>query len=501
MVFKITRVGSIPAILVLIESQALRTKKFFILTNSKNIVRKPHTTSGKKLANVTLGLDIRSSLINDSLHTTSSTTQSPSQPSPKVGASKQTSRVLSLLMLPNKSRNRSSNLFKLSSTSYSILHGSAILKTVMSSKYNYYKDVSTLKINDRASIESIKWLSSRLKLLKVSQTSILRRSLCNILRRSGGSKIVYNSCLSVLSRISNRESRVHLLSCHISNSDTAGSTAYHYSKIVDSTPTSSPGSMQPSPFFFQNSSQTPTYAKLVYRSVGHGNTTDRLLHNPFSLSSLAAGSHQNNIIKHKQFSARVTKLVLSSSSASIFSKKPELWIDKTLIRFIQHLSGSMVMYQHYNYLDRNVKDRFVLLYKRWILRMKSYERSLGHRFFFEESLHILHTGFSLHDPRIILHWLRSMIKRISFWKTRSIFRFIKYLFNNYYSVYFRELGVKGFKVKLKGKISVAGTGRKRTILYRSGETSHSNYSLKVVQENSTVVTFPGVMGLSVSIFY
>jgi|TARA_B100000780_G_scaffold77660_1_gene52513 ribosomal protein S3 len=62
---------------------------------------------------------------------------------------------------------------------------------------------------------------------------------------------------------------------------------------------------------------------------------------------------------------------------------------------------------------------------------------------------------------------------------------------------FKELGVKGFKVKLKGKISVAGNSRKRSILYRIGKTSHASNNLKVVHTTDTIVTFTGVMGFQV----
>jgi len=34
-------------------------------------------------------------------------------------------------------------------------------------------------------------------------------------------------------------------------------------------------------------------------------------------------------------------------------------------------------------------------------RMAYYERKLGHRFFLEEAIHILHLGFTLRDPVVI----------------------------------------------------------------------------------------------------
>jgi len=72
---------------------------------------------------------------------------------------------------------------------------------------------------------------------------------------------------------------------------------------------------------------------------------------------------------------------------------------------------------------------------------------------------------------------------------------------NFFQQSFSTLGIKGFKVRLKGKISAAGNSRKRLILYRVGQTSHSTLDLRVSAEVDTIITFTGVMGLSVSIFY
>lgn len=64
-----------------------------------------------------------------------------------------------------------------------------------------------------------------------------------------------------------------------------------------------------------------------------------------------------------------------------------------------------------------------------------------------------------------------------------------------------DVGIKGIKLKLKGKISVAGNSRKRAILYRSGLTSHSSINLNVLHEVVTINTFTGVMGFQVWLFY
>ena len=128
-------------------------------------------------------------------------------------------------------------------------------------------------------------------------------------------------------------------------------------------------------------------------------------------------------------------------------------------------------------------------------------KDVCHKFFLEEALHIIHLSFILRDPKLLMTWLKVIIQRISFWKTRSIFRFIKYLMLNFFIQIFPKLKIKGLKITLKGKISAAGNSRKRAILYRAGETSHSTVALRVLSEFGTIVTFTGVLGFRVSIFY
>jgi ribosomal protein S3 len=72
---------------------------------------------------------------------------------------------------------------------------------------------------------------------------------------------------------------------------------------------------------------------------------------------------------------------------------------------------------------------------------------------------------------------------------------------NFFIQMFPKLNIKGMKITLKGKISAAGNSRKRAILYRAGETSHSKVSLKVLSEFGVITTFTGVLGFRVSIFY
>ena len=208
-----------------------------------------------------------------------------------------------------------------------------------------------------------------------------------------------------------------------------------------------------------------------------------------------------NLVPHSSFQKHFTKKVLNSFANRLFREDIIPYYQNTLIRFIEFCTGRKVLFQFYPFVNQHIDKSYIVRYKRWLPRMNFYERRLGHKFFLEEALHIMHLSFILRDPKIIASWLKAIILRISFWKTRSIFRFLKYLFHNYFTYVFEDIKIKGLKIRLKGKISSAGNSRKRTILYRVGRTSHSEVNLRVVKDFSLINTFTGVMGFQVYLFY
>ena len=72
---------------------------------------------------------------------------------------------------------------------------------------------------------------------------------------------------------------------------------------------------------------------------------------------------------------------------------------------------------------------------------------------------------------------------------------------NFFYFLFQSLNIKGFSVKLKGKISSAGNSRKKVISYKIGKTSQSSFNLRVNQTFKKIITFTGVMGFKVSLYY
>lgn len=234
-------------------------------------------------------------------------------------------------------------------------------------------------------------------------------------------------------------------------------------------------------------------------------TKDKAFSFLFSFSSGIRQFNSNivnsNIIPNKFFSFKLSKSLVSNRINFFLKDNLIPWVYVNIIRFVEFCSARKAFLQIYSFMNQAIDISFIILYRRWIPRLSYYERRLGHRFFLEEALHIIHIGFTLKDIKLINTWLRAIIKRISFWKTRFIFRFLKYIFNNYFIFILKFLGVRGFKVKLKGKISVAGNSRKRSILFRLGKTSHSITKLRVLHHISLVNTFTGVMGLQTWLFY
>jgi ribosomal protein S3 len=72
---------------------------------------------------------------------------------------------------------------------------------------------------------------------------------------------------------------------------------------------------------------------------------------------------------------------------------------------------------------------------------------------------------------------------------------------NLFWAFFPDLGFKGIRLSLRGKISVAGNARSRALLYSIGHTSHSTLSNRVVSDFSTIESFTGVMGFRVSFYF
>lgn len=109
----------------------------------------------------------------------------------------------------------------------------------------------------------------------------------------------------------------------------------------------------------------------------------------------------NNLIPSNHFNFFFLKKIQNLKVTDSFKAEVIPWYYNNIIRFIEFLSGRKVLFQFYPFMSQEVTKEFIVRYKLWLPRMAYYERKLGHRFFLEEAVHILHIGFFFKDPSII----------------------------------------------------------------------------------------------------
>ena len=195
------------------------------------------------------------------------------------------------------------------------------------------------------------------------------------------------------------------------------------------------------------------------------------------------------------------KKLLRSASQLVFKANVGTWSERCLTQFLENISGRKVAINVGPFIDNilTVDDHARCLL--WDNRSSGFKKLLGHRIFTSEAVMLITAALRLKDPTLLSNWIRGMLARMSFWKYRVLFRYLKFLIRHLFRFKFAEFGFKGFKLRLKGKISVGGNSRSRVLFYRVGDTSHTKMSNKVAYDLSFINTFTGVLGFKLWFFY
>ena len=197
----------------------------------------------------------------------------------------------------------------------------------------------------------------------------------------------------------------------------------------------------------------------------------------------------------------IRKKLARAAAPTLFRPRLANWYYVTLVRFLEASMGRKVALTFGPFVEDSLSFQEKAKCVIWANRLRGFQRMLGKRIFLVESTRIILASLKLKDPTLLSNWIRAMLKRMSFWKYRLIFRYLDFLIRHFIKTYFAHIAVRGFKLQLKGKISVAGNARTRTLFYRVGDTSHAKIDNKVAYHLSLVNSFTGVMGLKVWIFY
>lgn len=232
-------------------------------------------------------------------------------------------------------------------------------------------------------------------------------------------------------------------------------------------------------------------------------TTQRLQN---QLSSFYFGLQSNQLRKLNVWCAQSSNLTLRKrllrmSSKNFFSPDVTMWYYRSLVRFIENCTGRRVALHFGPFVDGVLTFEDYAYLSMWSARVVGFQKILGHRIFVQEALMLIAVSIRLKDPTFLANWIRGMLKRLSFWKYRLIFRYIKYVIRHLFKSNFSHFQFRGFKLRLKGKISVAGNARTRTLWLKVGNTSHSKMDNRVAYDLSYVGTFTGALGFKLWFFY
>lgn len=228
-----------------------------------------------------------------------------------------------------------------------------------------------------------------------------------------------------------------------------------------------------------------------------------ILHN---LETMHFGSRlqllrNSNISPTPVLNVTIKRRLLKFFTMRKFSIKISFWYFNMLVRFIEYCTGRKVYLQ----LNPHIENSLTLVDEAqcflWENQIFSFHKILGPKFFLNESLRIFLLALKNKDPNLLINWIKTMLYRMSFWKYRVLFRYVKHVIKNLFEPKFGFFGLRGFKLKLKGKISVGGNSRTRTLLIRIGRTSNSCFNNKVTHSSTLIYSFTGVMGFNVWIYF
>jgi len=202
----------------------------------------------------------------------------------------------------------------------------------------------------------------------------------------------------------------------------------------------------------------------------------------------------SNVVPSPVFIYDFKKYVIRSFNFQKFQYSTIPWHHCALINFLEYCSGKKIYINFFNFLSNTLDYTEQLRCDLWAQRLKSFKRALGPKLFLTESLQIIYISLKLKDPYFLSDWLLNFFYKISFWKYKLVFRYLQYILRYFFWPVFSEIKLKGLKFQLKGKVSVAGNARTRTIVNKIGYLSHSTFDNKVLYNLNLIRTFTGVIG-------
>ena len=221
----------------------------------------------------------------------------------------------------------------------------------------------------------------------------------------------------------------------------------------------------------------------------------------YSFSTRTSILAKSNLWPLKVFNYTIRRKVVKMVINMKYLPRTTNYFYKTLISFIEFYTGKKAYLKFNPFIENSLTYSDLARCYMWYNRVLGFQKLLGHRIFVHESLRIFHLAIRFRDPTFLANWIKAMLYRMSFWKYRILFRYIKYVFRSLFWSHFENLDFKGVRLMLRGKISVAGNARARSLFYSIGHTGHAEMNNRVLSHFTTVHSFTGVMGFRLTFYF
>lgn len=178
-------------------------------------------------------------------------------------------------------------------------------------------------------------------------------------------------------------------------------------------------------------------------------------------------------------------------------------------RFLNNLDLVFLNFVEF-YLNRRVyilfKKNFFKVYNSFVINIVNNKfkyivwrfNKIGDTFF---NTRFVVTSFFLKDVDLFKNWFNYCFKNIELWKHRIFIFYVLKIFKFISQKNYANIGIKGFHLEIKGKISVTRDSRKRKVLFKVSKNAKYNLNLKSSHAVKTINTISGVLGLKIWFFY
>lgn len=198
---------------------------------------------------------------------------------------------------------------------------------------------------------------------------------------------------------------------------------------------------------------------------------------------------------------------LGHRSPTKFYNLGDHFIRDLLYRFVSNLLGSSLVI----YLARDVSITFhqqeltlIHLYQQRIqTQIPVNQRNLFQyeRYPWRAGALALFLAIRLKDVNLLISWVQNRMRVVSMFTHKKFFRFLGILLQSVMLQHHRQLGLRGYSLRLVGKISAVGNAMTRAYRSTGGVRGNSNLALRATSASVIVRSKSGCLGLTLSFFF